>query len=280
MSHREIVIAPQSEGKGRTFRAACLTLVEADSLWKGGQTTTDDVRPVLAVLAGSENELRPFMVNLLAGRKAIFPSKDHSYRRKEDRVEVLRSSGFQVTWQREEEGSIATVFLPELFRLDPGMVDPAGAKFILLPTQEWASRQEIEVGSIVRHVRKIVSVDPKERDREELSESALAALVPLAFLFAAYLDRRTRCPILQDGRFYLQLLIACLREGLASWPSSDPYYSYNNGAFGVTNRLRFRVERADVLGYARGIAFGAGHPEIERVLAEQATLFAQVSKKR
>jgi len=269
MNHREIVIAPQQEGKSRSFSASCLTLVEADALWEGGATDTDNVRPVHVSFAGSEAELRPFVMNLLSGRKAAFTQKDHSYRKKEDRLEVLKSSGFKVTWQKEAEGTIATLFLPELFELEPGMVDPAGAKFIVLPTDTWAAQQRVEVGPIVQHVRAMLP--EKAREAEALSEEALAKLVPTAFLFVAYLDRRTRCPILQDGRFYLQLLIACLGQGLASYPNSG--HHYGSPPFGEASRLGFRVERAETLGYSRGVAFSANHAQIEQVLAEQVSLF-------
>lgn len=274
MNHREIYIAPQSEGKGRTFRSVCLTTVEADTLWEGGAATTDNMRPVLAVFAGSDAEIRPFLMNLLQGRKASFASRESGYRKKEDRLEILKSSKFQVAWQREAEGTLATVFLPELFRMDPGMVDPVGAKFVLLPTHEWVKGQKIDCAPIVRHVRRLLPKDKLETI-EALSVESLTALVPLAFLFVAFLDRRTRCPILQDGRFYLQLLVTCLAEGLATW--STPEHSYRRD-FGQVGSMRFRVEREAEMGFVPGLAFSASHQEIQRVLAEQTTIFFKVKR--
>lgn len=266
---REATIAPQTEGKGRTFTAMCLASVEADLLWEGGQTDTDDQRPVWAMFAGSEQELRPFMVNLKQGRKCEMPKGSYHYRRKNERMNILRSAGYTITWQREVEGSMATIYLPDLFLLDPGMVDPAGAAFVLLPTVEWANAQRIEVGPIVRHVQPMIPLTYEKAPA--LSEDELAALVPTSFLFAAYLDRRTRCPLLSDGRFYMQLLIACLKEGLASFESGSRHY-YDR-QFGVHSFFGFTTIGTDDLGFSRGIAFKADHNAIERVLAEQVAIF-------
>lgn len=270
---RDIIIAPQQEGKGRSFSATCLATIEADRLWSGGGT--DNMRPVWSMFAGSEQELRPFVMNLRSGRKGVFIKSNGYTRSKDEKLEFLKSCGFETTWQREVEGSIATVFLPELFQMDPGMVEVAGANFIVLHTKEWANRQSIDINPLVRHVRDMI---PKNREGEPyLPSDSLAELVPSAFLFSAYLDRRTRCPLLSDARFYLQLLVACLTEGLASLPrASGSYYnSYDRKEFGINGFFGFETQGLDDLGFATPIAFSAGHSEIERVLAEQVTLFFQ-----
>jgi hypothetical protein len=265
---RDVIIAPQTEGKGRSFTAMCLASVEADRLWDGGQTDTDEQRPVWAMFANSEQELRPFMMNLKTGRKADIGKSNYSYRRKTDKMNFLRSAGYTVTWQREVEGSVATIFLPDLFQMDPGMVDPSGASFVVLPTVEWAKAQRIEVGPLVQHVRHRV---PLDYDRKpSLSDDDLANLVPTSFLFAAYLDRRTRCPLLSDARFYVQLMLACLKSGLASFSSTRSHY---NQEFGVHSAFGFSTIGTEDFGFSRGVAFQATHTEIERVLAEQITIF-------
>ena len=264
---REMEILPANEGKGRTFRALCLASIEADSLWGGGSTSTDDARPVWVMFAGAENEVRPFMANLTLGRKARLCKMNQ---RREERMELLKSAKYHVTYQREAEGTIATAFLPDLFRLDPGMVDPAGVAFILLPSKEWVQDQKIETGSIVVHAVKC----GYEMDAQELS-----VMVPLAYLFAAYLDRRTRCPLLADPRFYLQLLLACLTEGLASWQTDrgyTPYYNRNE-VFGRHTHMRFHEISTEDVGLLPGIAFKASHERVEEVLAEQVDIFFKVT---
>jgi hypothetical protein len=270
---REVYITPQTEGKGRTFQAVCLASVEADALWDGGQTNTDDMRPVWAMFANSEQELRPFMMNLKSGRKCSIV-KGQQYRRKDERMEMLRSAGYTTTWQREAEGSIATSFLPDLFHMDPGMVDVKGGTFVLLPTQEWVNAQQIELGPLVQHAREFVPTMPYEKS-PALTDDQLAELVPTSFLFAAYLDRRTRCPLLADGRFYLQLMLACLKEGLASFPNGNSYQSHE---FGVHGSFRFTTIGTEDVGFAKAIAFSASHSEIERVLAEQVASFFKATK--
>ena len=260
---RETIIEPQVEGKGRSFKALCLASVEADLLWSGGQTETLELRPVWAMFAGSEQELRPFMANLRTGRRLDMGSS--SYRRKADRMTFLRSAGYTVTWQREPEGSVATVYLSDLFEMDPGMIDPEGAAFLLLPTVAWASAQKIDIAPLIQHVKPLIK-------GYNLSDEYLAEMVPSAFLFAAYLDRRTRCPILADGRFYLQLMLACLAQGLASLPSDDLYNLYRS-EFGVHKRFGIKTTDTESVGLSRGIAFKASHAEIELLLAEQVTLF-------
>lgn len=264
----DVCIEPKSEnGKGRTFRAVCLATVEADGLWAGGMTNTDDIRPVWAMFAGSENEMRPFMANLIVGRKALTPQRSWGRRKDGTRIEVLRSAKFQTTWQKEIEGTISTVFYPDLFRLDPGMVDPQGIQFVVLPSREWVAKQHVDVGPVLKHLAKFSC---------PLKEDQLAALVPISYLFAAYLDRRTRCPLLADGRFYAQLLIACLSTGYASWSSDESYY--REAPFGVHRSLGFREVGTSDVGLLPGIAFRSNHEQIEKLLAEQVTLFFEATK--
>lgn len=265
---RDVRIEPKEGGKGRTFAATCLATVEADSLWEGGMSSTDDVRPVWAMFAAGEQELRPFMANLVQGRKVLLGEQRQSYRKKEDRMEFLRSAGYQVTWQREAEGAVVTVFLPDLFRLDPGMVDPKGATFVLLPPTSWSEHQGIDAEPIVNHV---LSLDMCPLDKE-----ALTALVPLSFLFSTYLDRRTRCPLVSDGRFYLQVLLASLRAGLASWSISDAA-SYRQLEFGQHSHFRFLEADTASVGLNRGVAFQATHEAIGEMLAEEVKVFFEAT---
>lgn len=267
------VIEPQTEGKGRSFSAVCLASVEADLLWEGGQTNTEEKRPVWAMFAGSEQELRPFMANLRTGRRIELPNEyGHS---RSERMTFLKSARHTVTWQREVEGSIATVYLPELFLMDPGMVDPDGIAFVVLPSDAWSKSQVIDQAPLVQHVAPLV---PRNYDRSPvLTEDTIAEMVPLAFLFASYLDRRTRCPLLADGRFYLQLMLACLEEGVASLPAERHGYSRE---WGVGQRFGFIATGTKELGMSHGIAFKAEHHEIDKILAEQVTLFFNMTGNR
>ena len=277
---RDIVIAPPEQGKGRSFHAVCVSTIEADCLWEGGQTATDNIRPVWATFASSDAELRPFMANLKGGRKAQFIKGSGYYSRKQERLEILRSAGYQVTWQREAEGSLATIFLPELFQLDPGMVDTKEAKFIVLPSHDWAASQKIDVKPIVQHARKLLGpnkppVDRYSRGTTLPTDDELARMVPLAFLFCAYLDRRTRRPLYSDGRFFMQLMLACMAQGNATWPTEETYG--HEDRFGRHKTFRFRQDTSEVAQVAEGVAFRASHEQIDAILSEQVTLFFKLT---
>lgn len=283
----DYVIEPKEGAKGRSFSATCLAFATADSLWESGGKT---IRPAWAMFAGSDAELRPFMTNLRLGRKAELASNQNRRGGDEDRLEFLKSAGYQITWQREPEGTIATIFYPDLFRLDPGMVDPTGIKFVVLAPTDWSKAQRVDVTPAVQHVQSMLRRVPKLRERDyrlegrasKLDADFLAGLVPTAYLFAAFLDRRTRCPLVADGRFYLQLLIAALDQGLASLPGNNARYNSSRDDWGHNTRHAFNMqiggkqyakEGPETIGVKHAISFLATHEVFETFLAEQVTTF-------
>lgn len=262
----EYFIEPQEGKKGRSFRGTCVALVSANSLWEG--SGSEAIRPVWAMFAGTDAELKPFMMNLKLGRKANLGSSYKS--RPHERIEFLKSEGFYISWQREALGTLSTIYHPELFRLDPGMVDPQGLSFILLVPSDWEAEQKLETSEAVDHVKK---VDPTTA----LADEVLEGLVPTAYLFAAYLDRRTRAPLIADGRFYLQLLNAALAQGLASFPGSSHTYGRTEG---MTGRFGFNATGLEDVGISQAIACMTTHKAFEEFLAlEVAKYFAIVGVK-
>jgi hypothetical protein len=277
MEPRGITIAPKEEGKGRSFRAMCLAMVQADCL-SPLAPNSDVVRPVLAVFAAGDAELRPFVTNLQLGRKAEF---DGGSRRDKVRVEFLRSGGYQVFTQRETEGAIATVCIPDLFRIDPGMVDPDAIRFVTLPRAAWLHQEPEDraEASELRDTYRMMVRYVTGIGFDQLTEDHLMRLAPLSYLFAAFLDRRTRCPILADGRFYLHLLLACLRDGLAGFardkrPSGYGYHDRRPLGY-AAEFDSFVVEGATEAGFGGAIAFKAKHEEFETLLAAETTVFVQ-----
>lgn len=259
---RELIIQPATEGKGRSFRGTMVAYVVAPNLWEGG--SSDNVRPVWAMFAGTENELRPFVANLRTGRKAEILGNG----RTKVKVEMLKSAGFQCAWQRNEHGAVATVFEPDIFRLDPGMVDPKGITFCILPDVQWASevKQDPEVAQY------IVKFFPKAPG------DFIVDLMRLAPLFIAYLDRRTRCPLIPDPRFYAQVLCGALECGIATFPGEvDKYYSHWDKPWGFHNN-GFNQYNVSSVGIGLGIAMNTDHTTFESFLSEQVQLyFARVS---
>jgi hypothetical protein len=265
---KDYEIQPQKDQKGRSFRATCLAVATADSLWEEG-ANGNAIRPVWALFAGSEQEMRSFVANLKAGRKAE-PAQDNWRGGDEERFEFLRSVGFSTAWQREPEGTLVTLFHPELFRLDPGLIEPAKIRFALFVPSDWSRAQRVDRTAPVRHVQPLA---PK------LAAEQLSTLVPAAYLFAAYLDRRTRCPLVADGRFYLQLLVASLDAGFASVPGRDvKYNNYSREEWGHHRSHRFNFEMGssyhdrlplDSIGLEHAISFNSTHIDFEPFLAAQ-----------
>lgn len=274
------------KGKGRSFRALHFASVTANNLWPGGSTGKDITRPVYASFLGSEEELRPFAANLSCGRKAVGSTK----RRSNGGFEFLKSAGYKQFWQREPEGSILSVFLPELFLLDgSGMVDPKDVKFVLLPSKAWVlSQRGIDVQACVDHVKRLPFIQalnaPPVKDRwgnlaehdPPLSDEKLAELSVIAYLFAAYLDRRTRAPIPTSGKLYLQIMLACLKEGLATWATEARGGWYAGSKFGHHGSFGFDEEGTQEAGFLPGIAFKSDHETVEALLASEISTYYEM----
>lgn len=264
---RDVRIEPKKEGKGRTFHAVMLASVEADPIWSGGLSKSENMRPVWAMFAGSNQELQAFMANLTTGRLGLCSRVYGSYRPgKEDRIEFLRSARYQTIWQREEEGTVATIYQPDLFKMDPGMVDPSGIYFILLPSQEWFTAQTLDVTPLTRHL---------ESCGYALDQEWVDNWGPVAYLFAAYLDRRTRCPLVADGRFYTQLMAACLQNKLASFAIKDHFS--RDQEFGVHSLHNYHEMGLENVGLRKGLVFSSNHSDFERVLAQEVETFFRVT---
>jgi hypothetical protein len=237
---KELVIQPQAEGKGRAFAATLVSYIEARDFV---QRNNDTIRPVFLTLAGTDNELRPFVANLRTGKRADAERRT--------RFEILKKSGYQVAWQRTAKGSLVTFFAPDLFALDPGMVDPAGVKFCLFPARRWLRPAgDVPVPECV----------PEERAND---------VRQLAPLFIAYLDRRTRCPLIPDPRFYVQVFANALDEGLAAWGCEADSYARH----GWAHSSYLLHHGLDDIGVMPGVVFRASHAALETFLAQQVAIF-------
>lgn len=277
-------IAPKSDSeKSRAFSALCTAYVTADRLWDLGASDKHD-RPIYATFAASEGEIRPFIANLLCGRIAV-PESDSTYRRRrgqEAGLEFMRSAGYKVAYQRFEQGTLATIYLPDFFMHDPGMVDPAKVSFVCLPGSAYleSQAQRLDIDRMVRYARllprvKKVNRKPEWWDRHEgkkpyegpLEDARLTALAPLSYLFCLYLSNRSRAPMPPDGRFYLQVLLACLGEGLASFSTTE--YGARSEGFGLYKSFGFAEEVSQEAQLAPGIALHTKHQDLEDLLASE-----------
>lgn len=248
-----------TKDKGRSFQGMLLSYVTADTLWESG--SGDTKRPVWAMVAATEGEAVPLYANLRLGKRGS-TGPDSYARRKPDGVEFLKSAGYSWAIQRHSEAQVATIYLPDLFRVDPGMVDPHGINFVvLLP----ASQPDAAALQALDHLTALGAL-PEGEDPVQMIQLCQAASV-----FCTYLDRRTRAPLVPDSRFHAQVLFACLTEGLASIPHTRS--SHYNRVWGEASGFGFRAHGLQDVGISAAVACKAKHEQLEAVLAEQADLF-------
>jgi hypothetical protein len=252
LAMKTLTIATEANSKkGRSFQAALLGFIQADGLISFA--STDDrykVRPALLSVAATDSEMRAFLANLRSGRVAMTGQKH------ELKFELLRSAPYEFISQRTRFGTAVTAYLPDLFRHDPGMVDPARVQFVCAPP---INRLQPESETAIEHVTRL-----------GFDESRIRPLAGLAPIFSAYLDRRTRCPLVPDARFQLQLLVAALDVGLASL-SRDPYST--RGEWGQASGFGYHEEGLSSLRLSPGVAFRATHSDLESFLSEQVSIF-------
>ena len=276
-------VSTQNEAKGektRVFTATEVATIEAD-LWEGANNGNGH-RPCYAVYAGSDSELKSFGANIRLGRKLRVPAR---YRNRSNyETEFVRSAGYVQAYQRHPEGSTLTVYLPDLFMVDPGMVDSKSVAFVVSPSREWTLAQLIpDEGLLIRDALSCEVPDWQGHVYGEvLTPAMLAEWVPLAFLFAVYLDRRTRVPLLADGRFYFRIFLGMLASGLASFGDASDYgshwYGHDSAAsFGHRPLCRFREKGVEAAGNLPGVACKASHEEVEHLLACEVKALLRVS---
>jgi hypothetical protein len=276
---RTLTIDSGKGEKTRSFQVALLGIVTCE--WLVATTDRDIQRPLWMALAGSEAQMRAFVANLQGGKKASDGDKK--------KIELLKTSGYVVSTQREIEGVIATAYLPDLVRLDPGMVDPDGARFLMVVPRDWIATQAIKADAISAAMF-------CKRAGFDMARPEDAAV---ALLFAGYLDRRTRAPIVADLAFAMQLYYASLQAGLAS-PSSLPatvadgrhrhhmgcvmltlkaWYHHNHTVMGMwtSSAVRYRVaDTSRALDLARGLieSWYANQPPFEIELSDGESTWA------
>jgi hypothetical protein len=172
------------------------------------------------------------------------------------------------------------------------MVDPKGIKFVVVPGLGYLTKQAVvmpveEVVDYARALHMAKEANEPERDwqghvqqgwTEPLSREVLAKWVPLSYLFTLYLSNRSRAPIPPDPKFYMQLLLACFKQGLASLSTADSYSREKR--FGHNVKYGFTEEGTEEGGLSGGVAFSATHEELESLLAETcADYFARTEGK-
>lgn len=205
----KMTVDTSNSEKGRAFSAQCLAFLrfkEAEP-----EPDSDAVRPVWAMFASTETQLRPFVANAATGRAFTGEKRVFSF---------LKSKGFKTAWQRVPSGMVATVYRQDLFITDPGMVDASKIQFVLLPPES-SLRPDNEVAAFLHSVVGDEWVTKTNAYEQNFDPHYLAAVAPV---LSAYLDRRTLFPMIPDHRFYALLLASMLEKGLASLGVPDQSY--------------------------------------------------------
>jgi len=187
------------------------------------------------MVAGADRTLIPFLANLRAGRAADLTSGPApSYRSSSPpRLELLKSAGYRLQWQRNcgvDGASVVTLDQSPLVDLEPGAIHPSGLSFLCLPPRWWVAQETARLRADPAQYQVLwaqcqaLGITEANRPAVErllaipltLTVESMLDLVPQAAYFAAYLDRRTLRPLIQDRAFDLQLYLAALHQGIAS----------------------------------------------------------------
>lgn len=201
--------------KGREFSANLLASVEADFVWQGGMATKSASRPVWLAVAASSGALAPFLANMRTGRTAVQVDGRSSGRKKgKPTLECPRGARYAWHVQRVTGGDeVAYGYLPELFALDPGMVDEDTIRFVALYSQlQVPSITEEQFDSALQYVAKrhphraerLLSGDPKAR-----------RLVVAAVACMTFLRSRSTIPMPNHVGLCTNILLMALSERLA-----------------------------------------------------------------
>jgi hypothetical protein len=221
----------RAPAKTRQFRAQYLAHIVANDWWAGGQAITESTRPVWLMLAGAVRAIRPVIANLQTGHRALLRRYHDSLSYDTAPVahlELLKSAGYRMLWQRLVGGpdgplAIVTAYLPELFVLDPGLIDPTGVQFVALTPQWWAQQQLAQLRAdtpawvaLQTHMAALARMGSLGPNGQAASADEWLDHVAQAVHCVTFIERRTTRPLPPTPAFALQLFLAGLQRGILS----------------------------------------------------------------
>lgn len=202
MPYERLTIAAgdKPEGtKSKQFSVHLLGYVTANELWDQGSSGTR-TRPAWIAYAGTEHACRAFTANFRAGLPASPKRRSNA----EDDFEIPKKAYYRWTRQKVARGAITWAYLPSVFHLEP-TDNKETVEFVSMPPTWWVQRQAWEL---------------RKQFGPEAEDAAKAAL------FAAYVDRRTELPVLQDLGFQLRLYRAATKQ---RWFETPRGYRWGDG---------------------------------------------------
>jgi len=293
--------------KSRSFSAVKLAHVCAGMLWDGGETKSDTIRPIWMLLTGTDTELRPFLANFRLGRSATLATNEPHYSRKKPvRFELLKTAGYSFSSRRMTlpdgtTSEVVTAAMDELLILDPGMIDPAGCRFLALPPLWWVAEQRarlradrVRCAQLVAHAQALALHRPDGPLLPRgvaFSADELIDLAPIAAYVLAYIDRRTRRPLLMGLDFAVQVYLAGLRDGVLSLSATNESsrYHYDRPATSNTDRWLWARHRwaasfteadTESVGLLPGVAARANHEHLDQLLIAEVQRYTAAQERQ
>jgi len=242
MSLTELCISPpeaspksKHQRKSRVFSVRLLGYLAANALWDA-PTSGNHIRPAWIAYLGTDQELRPFTANFRGGQPATGgASKTFA---------MPKKSAHRWVTQRVPGASVTMAYLPELFHLEPAMLED-DCRFIFAPPRWWVEAQAATLTA---------------EFGDDAHDAARAAL------FTAFLDRRTPMPIVNDLRFHLQLYRAAL-EASRNHPRAFGHVGCD-GSY-------LRGSHHPGCGLDTPVAVNLSQADLRRFIVEQTALFHQ-----
>lgn len=232
---RQIMSEATRKVKTKKFSVIGLGFITADSLWDGGENASE-TRPVYLSVTGKETTLRPFLANMRAGTRADMSGASYgsNYDVADNRIRLLKTAGYQVIKQKNDDIAMVTFYLPQLFQNETGMIDAEKCAFISAPPQWWIKKQvrilaknQEKVNEVITYMRRGNLLDEGEKNiayfpqSVYFNEDQIIGLIPVAVHHLAAMDKRTRFPLLQDYRFAVRLYLSAMAHGITSMPATN-----------------------------------------------------------
>lgn len=207
------------DGKGRSFSGVVPAIATSNDLWSMGGNS-EAVRPIMAVIVASSQESKPLVTNLRCGMKAVLSGGDLSGGSDAAHVcEFLKSANY--VWSAPQYLSKLDAFAHHVYLKDvvdfiPPTLDEQQVRFLVMPSlgdidQMVAQHGAEDVEDALSHVR-MLGYPP--RDLAQIGVTP--RFVGLASIWASHLYRRTIFAVPQRLAFRAQLLLACLKAGVAT----------------------------------------------------------------
>lgn len=254
------------KSKGRSFTFSVLGAVQADPWWASGSGGVN-LRPAFLAIGASEGEIRAVVANLRMGKEAQFVGASPT--RRDATLEFLKSHKHSLAFQRLRSGVVATFTAPDIFNVNPGMVEPSGIKFITMVTPkdlEVPWDKDAAFATVCKYADQESAKAPYRYDADVFW---FKRFIPYAPYVIQQLDARSRAPLLADPSFYALLLYFMVREGMAGVSSADSWESRR--VKGIMGSLY--AYNMESLGFAPPMGVRCSHEDFEALLAKAATWF-------